>query len=167
MRKIWTNIKDFWHRAAGWWVFKFRNTIVEEVELDAFIVTFRRFTMDIATKSGNVKLRTTMMQYPQAFLLHCLSKGDTSIIHWFCRELYQFVSLVTTDQGLADDIHKAFSKYDKRMNKKAKVDAKNVTEEDNKMDEDTLNANLAYNKMSKEDLKEHFSTIKDILTQEE
>lgn len=167
MKKIWTKIKDFFDGVAGWWMFHFRNTVIDEIEFDSFVVTFRRFTMDIQTKSGNMKLRTMLMQYPQSFLLHCLSKDDTKTIHWFCKALYQFVSLITTDQGLVNDIHKAFAKYEKRVSKKAENNAKQVSVEEDKMNEDIIKANIAYAEMSAEEREEHKAIVKEILNEEE
>lgn len=146
---------------------KFRNTIVQEVELDAYKVTFRRFTMDITTKSGNMKLRTMGMLYPNSFLYNTLEQGDEKMVHWFCNEVYQFVSLITTDQGLADDVHKAFAKYYKRMEKKAESIAKEITPDDDKLNEEIVKANIEVAKMTKAERKAHKEAIREVLTNEE
>lgn len=163
MKKIWTKIKSFCDSLTGWWLVHFRNTVIEEVELDAYVVTFRKFTMEITTKSGNMKLKTVCMQHPQAFLLHCVSKDDYNAVEWFCNSIYSVVSLLTTDQGLINDFHKAFAKYEKRMNKKAASTAKNISDDEDKMSEEIIKANIAYGEMSKAERIEHQETIKDIL----
>ena len=160
-------MKKFLTTIQGWWVLKFRNTIVQEVEFDAYKVTFRRFTMDITTKSGNMKLRTMGMLYPNSFLYHALEQGDTKMVEWFCNEVYQFVSLLTTDQGLADDVHKAFAKFYKRMEKKAESIAKEITLDEDKLNEEVVKANIEVAKMNKKDRKAHKDTIREVLTNEE
>ena len=159
-------MKKFLTTIQGWWMLKFRNTIVQEVEFDAYKVTFRRFTMDITTKSGNLKLRTMMMFYPNSFLYHALEQGDTKMVEWFCNEVYQFVSLITTDQGLANDVHKAFAKFYKRMEKKAESIAKEVTPDEDKLNEEVVKANIEVAKMNKKERKAHKEAIREVLTQE-
>lgn len=160
-------MKKFLTTIQGWWLLKFRNTIVQEVEFDAYKVTFRRFTMDITTKSGNLKLRTMGMLYPNSLLYNALELGDKKIVEWFCNEVYQFVSLITTDQGLANDVHKAFAKYYKRIEKEAESIAKEITLDDDKLNEEVVKANIEYAKMSKKERKAHKEVIREVLTNEE
>ena len=160
MRKFLTTIQE-------WWLLKFRNTIVQEVEFDAYKVTFRRFTMDITTKSGNLKLRTMNMLYPNAFLYNAIEKDDKRIVEWFCNELYEFVSLITTDEGLIQDVNKAFTKYYKRMEKKAESIAKGITHDEDKLNEEVVKANIEYAKMTKAERKAHKEAIREVLTNEE
>lgn len=160
-------MKKFLTTIQGWWLLKFRNTIVQEVEFDAYKVTFRRFTMDITTKSSNMKLRTMGMLYPNSLLYNALELGDKKIVEWFCNEVYQFVSLITTDQGLANDVHKAFAKYYKRMEKKAESIAKEITPDDDKLNEEVVKANIEVAKMSKKERKAHKEAIREVLTNEE
>lgn len=160
-------MKKFLTTIQGWWLLKFRNTIVQEVEFDAYKVTFRRFTMDITTKSGNMKLRTMGMLYPNSFLYHALEQGDEKVVHWFCNEVYQFVSLITTDQGLVDDVHKAFAKYYKRMEKKAESIVKEITPDEDKLNEEVVKANIEVAKMTKAERKAHKEAIREVLTNEE
>ena len=145
----------------------FRNTKLKEVEFDAYKVTFRRFTMEVETKSGNLKLRTMNMLYPNAFLYNAIEKDDKRIIEWFCNEVYQFVTLITTDQGLANDVHKAFTKYYKRMEKKAESIAKEITPDEDKLNEEVVKANIEVAKMTKKERKAHKEAIREVLTQEE
>ena len=146
---------------------KFRNTIVQEVEFDAYKVTFRRFTMDITTKSGNLKLRTMNMLYPNAYLYNAIEKDDKRIVEWFCNELYEFVSLITTDEGLIQDVNKAFAKYYKRMEKKAESIAKGITLDEDKLNEEVVKANIEVAKMTKAERKAHKEAIREVLTNDE
>lgn len=167
MRKFFTTIKEWANHFRVWWMLHFRNTLVEEVEFEAYTVTFRRFTMDITTKSGNLKLRTMGMLYPNSFLYNALEQGDEKIVEWFCNEVYQFVSLITTDQGLADDVHKAFAKYYKRMEKKAESIAKEITPDDDKLNEEVVKANIEVAKMTKAERKVHKEAMREVLTNDE
>ena len=160
MKKLFMNI-------SNWWLLTFRNTLVREVEFDAYKVTFRRFTMDITTKSGNMKLRTMGMLYPNSFLYNALEQGDEKIMHWFCNGVYQFVTLITQDNGLVQDVHKAFAKYYKRMEKKAESIANGITPDDDKLNEEVVKANIEVAKMSKAKRKAHKEAIREVLTNEE
>ena len=160
-------MKKFLTTIQGWWLLKFRNTLVKEVEFDAYKVTFRRFTMDITTKSGNLKLRTMNMLYPNAFLYNAIEKDDKHIAEWFCNELYEFVSLITTDEGLIQDVNKAFTKYYRRMEKKAESIAKEITLDEDKLNEEVVKANIEVAKMTKKERKAHKEAMREILTQEE
>ena len=152
---------------SNWWLLTFRNALLREIEFDAYKVTFRRFTMDITTKSGNLQLRTIGMLYPNAFLYNGLEKGDEKIVEWFCNEVYQFVSLLTSDQGLANDIHKAFAKFYKRMEKKAESIAKEITPDEDKLNEEVVKANIEVAEMTKADRKVHKDAVREVLTNEE
>lgn len=72
--------------------------------------------MTIETLSGNFKAKFMADAHPYAYLL--ASQGDESI-HGFCQTVYLLSKTLTTDQGFVDDVSKAISKYDKRLQKKA------------------------------------------------
>lgn len=152
---------------SNWWLLTFRNTLLREVEFDAYKVTFRRFTMDITTKSGNLKLHTTSMLYPNAFLYNALEKGDEGVVKWFCNELYQFVTLITTDNGLIQDVNKSFAKYYKRMEKKSESLAKAVSEEDDNIALEQVKFNQEYAKMSKKERKAYKEAMREALNEED
>ena len=145
----------------------FRNKKLKEVEFDAYKVTFRRFTMDITTKSGNMKLRTACMVYPNALLYDALEKGDDKIVNWFCIEVYQFVTLITTDQVLVNDVDKAFKKFYNRMEKKAESIAKKITPDEDKLNEEIAKANIEVGNMTKKERKVHKEVIREVLTNED
>jgi hypothetical protein len=167
MKKIFTTIKVLATYLRGLLMLHSRNTKIKEIEFDAYKVTFRRFTMDITTKSGNMKLRTMGMLYPNAFLYNALEKGDEKIVEWFCNEVYQFVTLITQDNGLVQDVHKAFVKFYKRMGKKAESIAKEITPDDDKLNEEVVKANIEVAKMTKAERKAHKESIREVLTNEE
>lgn len=159
MRKIFTMIQS-------WWLLRFRNNKVQVVEFEAYRVVFRRFTMDIETKSGNMKLRTQMMRHPQSFLLHCLSQGDAKMVEWFCRIIYQTVALLTADQGLANDIQKSLAKYYKRQEVQSEIKAKEVDDDADQIASEIIKSNIAVGNMTRKERKEHKKVIREILTKD-
>lgn len=98
-----------------WW-FRFRNPVVRKGEAGGFRFVFRRFDLTIETLSGNFKAKFMADAHPYAYLL--ASNGDENI-HGFCQTVYMLSKTLTTDQGLVDDVSKAFAKYDKRLQKQA------------------------------------------------
>lgn len=161
------NVKIFISELVKWWMLHFRNTVVQKVEFDAYRVTFRRFTMDIETKSGNMKLRTMLMEHPQSFLTHCLLQNDVKVVEWFCNIVYRFVCLITTDQGLANDVQKAFSKYAKRMDKKAECEAKKITEDEDVVNNEIVNGYIEYSKKNKKERKAYKEAMRRELNEED
>ena len=160
-------MKKIINKFGVWWMLHFRNTKLKVVEFDAYKVVFRRFTMEITTKSGNLKLRTMMMLYPNSFLYNAVEKDNERILEWFCNEVYKFVTLITTDQGLIQDVNKAFSKFYKRMGKKAETLAKEVSEDDDKLAMEELKFNQEYAKLSEKERKEYQEALREELRKEE
>ena len=109
------NIKE---KVMRFWYFHVQNPVVRKGESKdgAFRWTFRRFTMDISTLSGNFRARFTADAHPYAYLL--AGKDDENIIG-FSQLMYSLGMLLTRDQGLADDVAKAINKYQKRLEKQA------------------------------------------------
>lgn len=114
-----------WKKIQTWFWFTFRNPKVRQGEAGGFKWCFRRLDMTIETLSGNFKARFTAAENPYAYLL--CGKTDDNIIG-FAQMLYYLGMVITTDQGLVDDISKAVNKYEKRLQKSAKVE-ENETEE--------------------------------------
>lgn len=104
-------IKD---KFLKFWYFHFANPKVREGEAGGFKWIFRRFHMTVETLSGNFKVRFTADEHPYGYLL---AGADDDNIHGFAATLYQIGKLLTTDQGFADDIHRAITKYEKRLSK--------------------------------------------------
>lgn len=121
MKKIWTKIQR-------WYYFHLANPVVREGESKdgAFKWTFRRFDLTVETLSGNFKVWFTAAEHPYGYLL--AGEGDDNI-HGFAITLYEIGKLITTDQGLVNDIQKAIQKYEKRLNKQAEPVVEDETEE--------------------------------------
>ena len=166
MKKFWFKIKDWSQVVAGWWLLKFRNTIIEEVEFDAFTVEFRRFSMKIKSNSGNLELKTVGMLHPNAFLLDALNNDYEKIIEGYCYKLYEFVSLITTDAGLVNDVEKAFAEYYKRKAKEAVSKVKATTAEDDAADQAVVEVNAAYASMSQQEKEALGEVIREELREE-
>lgn len=107
------------NKIKKWWLFTLKNRVVRQGESGGFKWVFRRFTLDISTVSGNFKARFTAGLHPYGYLI---SGKDDENIHGFCATLYEVGTLLTTDQGFADDIQKSIVKYRKRLDKQAAGD---------------------------------------------
>jgi hypothetical protein len=101
-----------------WWWFTMRNPIVRKGESAAFQWKFRRFWIEVRTKSGNWSAKWMAAEYPYGYLL---SGKDDANIEGFCQTMYEVGMLICTDQGFVNDIQKAVKKYSQRLEKKAKV----------------------------------------------
>ena len=99
-----------------WIYFHILNPVVREGHTEAFRWVFRRYWLEISTASGNWKVRFTADEHPYGYLL--AGKDDDNIVG-FCQMLYYLGMVITTDQGLVDDIGRAVAKYEKRIEKKA------------------------------------------------
>lgn len=109
-------MKKIFDKIQMWWYFHLANPVVRKGERGAFEWEFRRFWLEISTVSGNFKVRFMADAHPYAYLL--ASQGDENI-HGFCQTVYLLSKTLTTDQGLVDDVAKALSKYNKRLDKQA------------------------------------------------
>lgn len=120
-------MKKFFEKVRVWWYFHMANPVVREGQSPdgAFRWKFRRFTLELSTESGNWKAVFTAAENPYAYLL---AGGTDDNIIGFCRIVYMVSMLVTTDQGLANDIGKAINKYQKRLEKAADVTEDEVEE---------------------------------------
>lgn len=168
MKKSITTIKEWATYLRGWWMLTFRNTLVREVEFDAYKVTFRRFTMDITTKSGNMKLRMDWrMEYPTGFMLSALQSEDYNAMRKFCSNVYSFIALHTCDETLRNDIQNSFNAFFERKNEEAKLKANEITPDDDKLNEEVVKANIEVAKMTKAERKAHKEAIREVLTNEE
>lgn len=96
-----------------------RNPVVRKGEHGGFKWCFRRFWLDVETLSGNFKARFMAGEHPYGYLV--AGKNDSNI-EGYNQILYEVAMLLTTDQGLVDDIVRALNKYQGRVDKAAKVE---------------------------------------------
>lgn len=154
-------ILRFFDELKKWFILTFLDTRIGKVEFDAFVVTFRRFTMEIKTKSGNFTLKTMAMIHPNAQLYHCLNAGDKDTVYWFCSRIYILFTMLTTDTGFANDIEKAITKYGKRLDKKSEQNAQAVTEEEDKAEHNAIESDIQHAKMSKRERKQYKKALRE------
>ena len=159
MRKIFR----FFDKLQRWFLLTFCDTKIKTVQCSAFKVTFRKFTMEIKSVSGNFTLKTMGMVYPNAFLYDALTKGDADLVQWYCNRMYELTTLLLTDQGLFDDVQKALNKYDKRLQVIAEQKAKQVTEEEERIVAEQVKANIEYANMTKKQRKEYKKALREEL----
>lgn len=153
----------FFRELERWFLLTFCDTKIKTVQCSAFKVTFRKFTMEIKSESGNFTLETMGMIYPNAFLYDALTKGDENLVQWYCNRMYELTTCLLTDQGLADDVQKALNKYGKRLQVIAEQEAKEVTEEEERMAAEQVKANIEYANMTKKQRKEYKKSLREEL----
>lgn len=100
-----------------WWWFTVKNPVIRKGEVGGFRWVFRRFWLEISTKSGNFTVKFTADENPYGYLV---AGKDDSNVHGFALTMYEIGKMLTTDQGFVDDIQRAVQKYSKRLEKKAK-----------------------------------------------
>lgn len=101
-----------WKKIQKWWYFRVKNPVVRKGEAGGFKWVFRRFWLEIETKSGNFKARFTAGEHPYGYLL---AGKDDKNIEGYCQMVYTLGLLLTTDQRLVDDVQKAVKAYEKRL----------------------------------------------------
>ena len=101
-----------------WWLFHLKNPVVRKGETvdGAFKWVFRRYWLEITTLSENFTCRFTADEHPFGYLL---AGADDQNIIGFAQTLYVLGKTMTTDQKLADDIGKAYKRYNDRLQKQA------------------------------------------------
>ena len=159
MKKIFRFFRD----VQKCFLLTFCDTKIKSVQSPAFKVTFRKFTTEIKSVSGNFVLKTTGMVYPNAFLYNALAQGDEGLLHWYCNRMYDITTLLLTDQGLADDVQKALNKYNKRLQVVAEQKVKEVTEEEDVIAAEQVKANIEYANMTKKQRKEYKKALREEL----
>lgn len=66
--------------------------------------------------------------YPYGYLLAAVSQGNEEEVRNYCVMLWRITQEIYQDAGLANDILRAFAKYDKRLMKQAEKNAAAVTD---------------------------------------
>lgn len=108
-------MKKFWQKIQRWWYFYLANPVVAKGERGGFKYKFKRFWLDISTKSGNWKMRVMADEHPYAYLLAGVQQGNENNVFGFAEMLYMQVFTLTRDQGLVNDVQKAIKKYQARL----------------------------------------------------
>lgn len=77
----------------------------------------------------NYVFEQKIVGYPYGYLLAAVSDGNEEEVHNYCVVLWRVTQEVYQDAGLANDILRAFAKYDRRLMKQAEKNAAAVTPE--------------------------------------
>lgn len=91
--------------------------------------------------------------YPYGYLLAAVSQGNEEEVHNYCVVLWRVTQEVYQDAGLANDILRAFAKYDKRLMKQAEKNAAAVTPEQDMASAALMEDIASESGMSKKELK--------------
>lgn len=100
-------MRQFFQKIRRWWLFNMSNPVVRTGESEAFKWKFRRFWLEIETRSGNFKARFTASEHPYGYLVN----GEDDQTLGFSERLYYVGTLLTTSQKFVNDIDAAFKSY--------------------------------------------------------
>lgn len=92
--------------------------------------------------------------YPYGYLLAAVSQGNEEEVHNYCVVLWRVTQEIYQDAGLANDILRAFAKYDKRTMKRGAEKAKAVTDSEEMASQVFVEDIASEQGMSKKELKE-------------
>lgn len=93
-----------------------------------------------------------IVDYPYGYLLAAVSQGNEEEIHSYCTVLWRVTQEIYKDAGLANDILRAFAKYDKRLMKQAEK-AKTITDAQEQASQAFMEDIVSEQGMSKKELK--------------
>lgn len=91
--------------------------------------------------------------YPYGYLLAAVSQGNEEEVHNYCVVLWRVTQEIYQDAVLANDILRAFAKYDKRTMKQAEKNAAAVTPEAEQGAQAFMEDIASESDMSKKELK--------------
>lgn len=91
--------------------------------------------------------------YPYGYLLAAVSQGNEEEVHNYCVVLWRVTQEIYQDAGLANDILRAFAKYDKRLMKQAEKNAATVTDPEEMASAAFMDDIVSEQGMSKKELK--------------
>ena len=91
--------------------------------------------------------------YPYGYLLAAVSQGNEEEVHNYCVVLWRVTQEIYQDAGLANDILRAFAKYDERLMKQAEKEAAAVTPEAEQGAQAFMEDIVSEQGMSKKELK--------------
>lgn len=101
--------------------------------------------------------------YPYGYLLAAVSQGNEEEVHNYCVVLWRVTQEIYQDDGLANDILRAFAKYDKRTMKRGAEKAKAVTDEQEQGAQAFMEDIASESGMSKKELKEKREADKELM----
>lgn len=125
----------------------FKKKPYKVVECGGFVANFyynendlENTYLEITTKSGVWSMRVAGNNHAYGYLLAAANQGLTEQIHGYATTCYVVAQTLTTDQGFTDDVLRAISKWQRRMEKKAESEAKKVTATDEQVSQAVMEA---------------------------
>lgn len=116
-------------------IFKTKPRYSVNVGNDAFIADFYVDEKQPDVEHNYLHIHTPnnvfeqrIVGYPYGYLLAAVSQGNEEEVNNYCVVLWRVTQEIYQDAGLANDILRAFAKYDKRLMKQAEQRAKAVTD---------------------------------------
>lgn len=101
--------------------------------------------------------------YPYGYLLAAVSQGNEEEIHSYCTVLWRVTQEIYQDAGLANDILRAFAKYDKRLMKQAEKNAAAVTDSEEMASAAFMESVIERSQMSKKEAKAASEADKELM----
>lgn len=125
--------------------------------------------LHIYTPNGVFEIK--IVGFPYGYLLTAVTQGNEEEVHNYCVLLWRISQEIYQEAGFANDIVKAITKRDKRLLKKAEIEAKKTSDAQIQADEALLNDVIAEQSLSKKELKkkraEDKALLREILTEKE
>lgn len=101
--------------------------------------------------------------YPYGYLLAAVSQGNEEEVHNYCMVLWRVTQEIYQDAGLANDILRAFAKYDKRLMRQAEKNAAAVTDSEEMASQAFMEDIASESGMSKKELKAKREADKELM----
>jgi hypothetical protein len=137
-----------------WWFMRtFRNKTLLKCRVGAFDVRFKKYWVEFKAPRDWYSLRLRADNEAASYLFYAAKKGDFSQAEGYIKTLYILSVAITKDQGLADDVSRAITKYHKRVEKQAESDFKAVSDAQNQADGRLLRESTKYAQMSRKQRK--------------
>ena len=144
----------------------FLNKTLYKCDEGGFDVKATKYFIKIKSKASNFELRIDNSTYAYGYLIYALEYELFSQVGGFASLVYNTAMVACSDQGLVDDIRKAFVKYTKRMDKKAEAIAKGISEDDDNLAMEEMKFNQEYAKKSKKERKVYQDALREELRKE-
>lgn len=142
-------LSNTWKRVVWWYIVRFMNKKVKELQTGGFTFVFRKYTVTIKTDNDfwSVKFRSDFIASPMLFYI--AEKNDLNGLFGYAVKLYEISNFMCRDQGFLDGLDRELNKYVKRLSKKAETVANQVSPEQEEGDEALMRDSAKYNKKDK------------------
>ena len=132
-----------------------------------FDIKVTKFYISIKAKAGHFSLKLDNSTYTYGYLFVALQNELYNQAIGYAKLIYNTAIISCTDQGLVDDIQRAYVKYAKRMEKQSESSAKAISEDEDSLAMTQMECNERYAKMSKKERKEQKKVLREVLTKDD